>query len=128
MPNPVISETIAKLPCHVELPTEWRENLAREGIISTVENDARRFARKRLPGKGLIEITDPIPTAHHEHRVAVVHSRDISRSGVSFVHAEELYPTETGRLWLEDRRLDFEVTRCERIAPRCYVICAAIAE
>jgi len=122
-----INELLATLPCEVQIPTEWGDYFSRHGILASTEEDGRRFARKHMPGKAILQITCTIPTFDRQQKVHKVYTRDISQGGISFLHICQLFPGEAGRLWLEDRRLSFEVVRCSRVNSQCYVIGASLA-
>ena len=123
-----IDDLLAKLSCDVQIPSEWGDFFARQGMLPSIEGDRRRFARKHMPGTAVLEITTTIPSIDRQQLVHAVYTRDISRGGVSFLHVAQLYPGEAGRLWLPDRRWLFEVVRCRRVNSQCYVVGATLPE
>lgn len=122
-----INDLLSKFPCDVEIPSDWGDFFSRQGILQPIKNDCRRFARKHMPGKAIFEITSTLPSIDRQQLVHAVYTQDISRGGISFLHVDQLYPGETGRLWLSDRKLPVKVARCCRVNSRCYVVGAILA-
>ena len=123
-----IDELVSKLPCDVELPGEWHDFFSQQGFRQPIPDDRRRYARRYMPAKAILEITDPLPAYGREQLVLAVYTRDISREGVSFLISDQLFPSESGRLWLSDRRLAIEVACCRRLNSRCFIVGATATE
>lgn len=117
-----IENLLAELPCAVRIPDEWGDYFSRQGVLRSIENDKRRFARKHFCTKAALDIKSSLPAIIRKPSVQAVYTRDISRNSVSFLHAEQLYPGEKCRLWLTDRRLLVTVVRCSRVNSHCYVV------
>ena len=123
-----IDMLLSKLSCDVQVPSEWTDFFSRQGMLPSIEGDRRRFGRKYMPGKAVLEITNTLPSINRQQLVHAVYTRDISRGGISFLHVDQLYPGEAGRLWLPDRRLPVEVVRCSRVNSQCYVVGATLPD
>jgi len=118
----IIEWLISKLPCHVQIPTEWGDYFDQDGLLGTKENDGRRFPRKHLRRKAILDTRSSTSSVNRQPLLRVVYTRDISRVGISFLNAEQMYPEETGQLWLPNRRLRIKVVHCDRVSEHCYVI------
>lgn len=115
--------------CEVWLPPDWNAAPASGQPLSTVADDRRRFPRFHYRVRGLYEPAATFPALARPEKVFVVYTKDISRGGIAFLHSEELFPKEHGRLRLP-RKFDreFEVVRCLRFAERCYLVGARFPE
>jgi len=114
------------LPCRVVLPSEWKDFFTRRGPLTSLGDEYRRFVRQHFPSRALLELATSIvaiPRASAQH---VVLMKDISRQGVSFLHAAQLFPGERVELTLPTGRLLYTVVRCLRHNHRCYEIGAEI--
>ena len=82
----------------------------------------RRFARAVFARRAVLEIAQSLPAFPRAPGRYVVLTRDLSRSGIGFLHAAELYPGERVTLWLATGPVATEVARCVRHESRCYEI------
>ncbi len=117
-----LTQLISKLPCRVEIPEKWGNFLEGRGPLPAIPNDRRRFVRHQFRGKAVLEVRQSLPSIEREHQYEVVYMRDLSRQGISFVHSGQLFPTETCRLWLPERKITLQIVRCQRVQERCYVV------
>jgi hypothetical protein len=53
---------------------------------------------------------------------------DISRSGIAFLHSEQLFPGERVSLWLPIGKRSYVVERCVEHNDSCFEIGAAVAD
>ena len=93
------------------------EYVAVQGVIPPVPDDQRRFVRSRLRVAAAMQYHRSPPALRRQkvwHKIVV---RDISRSGIGFLHSEEVFCTEQLMLVLPDCKPGcIEVTRCRRLA------------
>ena len=85
-------------------------------------DDRRRFARLQLRQKAVMDLRQTLPAIERQRAFHCIYTRDISRTGIGFLHADELFPGEECQLWLPQRQLNVTVVLCRRQGPRCYVI------
>ena len=118
-----LSRLVAEIPCEVALPPQWRDSFFSEtGVMATIPDERRRFARHRTRTRNVLETETTLPSFERQSTRGIVMLRDISRWGVGFLHAEQLYPLEHCRLWLPTRKATVRVTACRKFGPQCYLI------
>lgn len=110
-----------KLPSQISLPAEWSDFFAEDGVVASIQNDQRRFVRHRFRTKGVLELNQSLPAIEREFSFHHIYTRDLSRSGVSFVYADQLYPGEVCRLWLPAKKVNAYILQCRRYNENCYV-------
>ena len=104
-----VNELLDNFDCDVAIPDNRDEYFTKQGMLPPVDEDRRRFARKHYRTKAILEIRPTLPWLSREQAIFAVYTRDISRAGISFLHTAQLYPGETCRLWLPDRRIRIDV-------------------
>ena len=82
-------------------------------------NDRRRFARRRMGGTILCQITGPLPTLQRSATISKAITLDISRSGISFLADQQLFPDEEILMWTLIGRIPCKVARCRKHNERC---------
>ena len=108
------------LNCTVELPEKEREFFRKQGLMSLAYDDRRRHPRVWCRGKAILE---------HEGLFYAVYTNDLSRSGISFLHAAQLFPCETVRLHtLATAAFSLTIVRCRRLNDCCYACSCTFAE
>lgn len=117
-----LADLFAQLPCEIRLPAGWSDFFEVRGVVPPVQDDMRRFVRHQFRGKAVLELTQTLPAIEREPSRYCVYTRDLSRQGVGFVHASQLYPGEQIQLWLPQRKMAVDVVRCNRVAASCYVV------
>jgi hypothetical protein len=122
-----LKAALESLPCPVVLPSEWKDFFQRRGPLTAIGDDGRRFARQHFPMRALLELTTSLAAIPREYGRHVVLMRDLSRQGVSFLHAAQLFPEERVELTLPTGRILYTVVRCQRHNDRCYEVGAMLA-
>jgi len=116
-------QLLKSLECHVEIPAEWQDDYFREqGPAATRWEEQRRFVRHCLRTKAVLEVAPSLPAIPRQPAFYAVFTRDLSRGGIGFLHADQLFPGERCRLWLPTQCLPFLITHCRRLNGRCYLI------
>ena len=113
-----LRELFARLPETVQVPP----HLAVDDGESSVPQNLRRFARKKVRGEMLCQITGVLPSVPRSSEVKKVVSLDLSRSGFCYLTDQQLYPGEEVLLWTLIGRIPCEVARCLKHNDRCYEI------
>jgi hypothetical protein len=108
-------------PC-VELPEGWTDYFTRCGALPTAPEERRQFARRCLREEAICELGKSLPAIDRRHEFSKVFLKDISRGGVAFLAAQQLYPGEHLTLWTRGGKLPCSVVRCTRHNDRCYEI------
>ena len=110
--NPPVLETDSQDTVYLAR-MDWKESGGGDGHLY-------RFTKAK-------DYKDPevtaIPRADAKH---VVLMKDLSRQGVAFLHAAQLFPGERVELTLPTGRIAYTVVRCLRHNHRCYEIGAEI--
>ena len=134
-----LAETVGLLPWNVNLP-KWARCVEEFGQMSASHptNEERRHARMHLASLAGLEYrqtSQALPRQPEWHKVYV---KDISLSGLAFLHGEQLYPLERMKMILPDERLlkllpnriscIVEVVRCSRLQERCYFVGAEFVD
>ena len=123
-----LNRLLKTCPCHLVVPSEVKADLARRGFAATVHNDIRRYVRHRSAEFAVLEFEQSLAAVPRSRSVARVVTRNISRGGIAFLHADQLFPGETFTLWLPAGRMRFVTIRCRAHGDRCYEIGAEATE
>ena len=113
---------LATSECKVTLPREWKDLFTRRGALPSIDNDRRRFVRFHFPSKAVLELEQTLSSVDRSHSFFCVFTKDVSRDGISFFHAGQLYPGEKPVLWLAAGQTECMVVRCVRHSPQCFEI------
>jgi hypothetical protein len=114
---------VGPIECKIELPSSWSDFFDRRGRLRGALEDKRRFPRIYLRASAAVQYRQSFPALPRPETWHKVYTKDVSRTGLGFLHSEPLYPMEQLCLVLPDgccRRI--EVVRCRRIGPRCFEI------
>ena len=124
-----IPDTILSLPCDVQLPNAWVEGADDGDTFVAVHREFRLFRRRQFCSSAALEYRPSFPSMSRPltwHRVYTV---NMARSGISFLHSEQLFPRErAGIVLLDGSDYDIEIVRCRRIQDRCFEIGARFIE
>lgn len=119
---------LAQSPCLVRLPPSWTDFFEKTGLVQGAMSERRRFPRINLRSKAVLQYRQTFPSLPRPSLLYTVYTKDVSRSGVAFLHGEQLYPLEQMTLILPDGKLrTIQVVRCRRIGPSCFEIGAQFA-
>lgn len=91
-------------------------------------HELRRYARHQLRVRGVLDLKQSLPCIDRARGFHCIYVRDISRTGIGFLSADELFPGERCKLWLPQKELHISVVHCRRKGPRCYVIGARFCQ
>jgi hypothetical protein len=121
-----LTTVLNSLTCNVALPSCWTDFSTKRGPLPGRQHEERSYARFHFPTRALLQMesTAPAPAVEALH---VVLTKDLSRSGISFLHSLELFPGDRLWLWLTTGRCRYTVKRCVRHNDSCYEIGAQFA-
>ena len=103
-----------RLPSRTELPWSWHQYASGAGAVSKKLDSTRQYCRIALRSIAIIWQGDD---AH------AVYTKDVSKSGIGFYSPVQLLPKAAIELWVPGRSvLRLKVSRCKRIADRCFEI------
>jgi len=109
------------LKCQVQLTRQLLEEFERTGPHPTIEGDRRRFVRYHVRARGILFYRQTLPAIERRQGPHLVLIRNISRSGIGFLHHEQLFPHERFTLWVEGkRRVEVEIAGCRRLHANCF--------
>jgi hypothetical protein len=117
-----LNDLLASLEDRIQLPEEWRDYFSESGVLPAYQNESRRFVRRRIRARVVLELGQTLPAIKRDPALHCVYLRDVSRTGVSFLHADELFPAEDCEIWLPQQKLHVTIVRCRRKTARCYLI------
>jgi len=124
-----VQRLLNELDCCVVLPERWSPNYFREqGTMPTCYGDRRRFVRHVCRSRTVLRTESTLSAIPRAEEFHIVILRDLSRTGVGFLHAAQLFPEEQCELWLPTRITEVVVSNCRRLGSRCYLIGARFAE
>ncbi len=63
-----------------------------------------------------------LPAIERPHGFTKVYTKDVSRSGISFLTTHQLYPSERVILWTQKGKLTCEVARCLKHNDKCFEV------
>jgi len=112
-----------RLVCEIELPSSWKDFFDRRGMMPIPPDDRRRFPRSYLRVGAALQDRPSLPALPRSNAWHKVYAKDLCRTGVGFLHSEQLFPKEQLAIVLPDGRpRRIEVVRCRRIGRRCFEI------
>jgi hypothetical protein len=123
-----LNRLLGACECDVAVPSEWRERAQRKGVIPPVEGDRRQFVRHYFHRRVILEFGQTFPAIPRQHTVTQAVTGDLSRSGISFLHSEQLFPGERVSLWLPDGKRSYTVARCTQRNESCFEIGAVLSD
>ena len=118
----VLKVRLGHTECRVQVPRTLRRLFESRGLVESKPNERRRYTRLSSPAKMLLEIDSTIRDSDHRSRFFAVLATDLSRSGVAFLHEEELFPGDSPLLWFPSGKVACRVVRCLRHNARCFEI------
>ncbi len=124
----LLNKVIKSCECDLAVPWEWQDRLTRRGVVPPTLDDRRQYIRHHFNGRGVLEYDETFSSIPREHTIAKVVTLDISRSGIAFLHSDQLFPGERVSLWLPLGKRSFVVERCVEHNDSCFEIGAAIAD
>ncbi len=113
--------------CDVDIPSEWRDRLARRGVIQPVPDDRRKYVRHRFSSQAVLEYGETFSSIPRDHTIARVVTCDVSRSGLAFLHSEQLFPGEQVTLWLPIGKRSYVVAWCVEHNDNCFQVGVTVA-
>ncbi|HEY2251494.1 MAG TPA: PilZ domain-containing protein [Planctomycetaceae bacterium] len=119
-----LNRVLASLEDRIELSAADRLIFFRTeaGMPPPKPDERRRFPRLQLRQKAVMDLRQTLPAVERPRAFHCIYVRDISRTGIGFLHADELFPGEECQLWLPQKQLNVNIVLCRRQGPRCYVI------
>ncbi len=122
-------EVVGPLTFDLQMPNSPEEYFAVSGAVTCAGEDQRRYVRKHLRVTAAIQYRRSLPALARPAQWHKVLTRDLSRSGISFLHSEQVYPVEQLLLVLPDcKPRCIEIIRCRCLGPRCYQVGASFIQ
>ncbi len=125
------AELIAALPCHVQIPAQWRDNFEKHGPMPLADGERRRYPRvhcRSEKNKAAMQCHSTLPRLKRDASWHSVYVTNLSRDGLGILHSEALYPREKiSLIMLSGKKIDLEVICCRRVNTRCFEIGTEIA-
>jgi len=116
------SLAVGEATSEVSIPAEWDGFFAYRGRVKSSSREQRQHPRFYLRAKALLHVVSTIGARPTRYTQGVIYLKDISRGGMSFLHAEQLFPMDQVRVQLDGRALDVQVVRCRKITAQCYEV------
>ncbi len=125
-----LNRVLASLDDRIELSAADRLIFFRvdPNMPKPTSDDRRRYPRMQLRQKAVMDLRQTLPAIKRDRAFHCIYVRDISRSGIGFLHADELFPGEECQLWLPQKQLNVNIVLCRRQNDRCYVIGARFVQ
>ena len=118
-----IVDAIECLPTEIVLPDSWQDFFSEKGPLPTVSHERRQFARFRLRTVAAMRNLNDLPNLIRSKEWHKVFAKDVSRTGFSFLHSDQLFPGESIELVIDDsHRYLGRVRRCRKVSEKCYVV------
>ena len=117
-----LTQMLAVLPCRVEIPAKWTDFFDQSGFAPSMSDERRRFARVRIRSDAVCEVMRTLPAIERQHALHRIYLCDISRSGISFLNAIQLFPCEEIVLWTSSAKVKAVVRRCVKVCENGYQI------
>ncbi|MDA7979596.1 MAG: PilZ domain-containing protein [Pirellulales bacterium] len=115
---------LEEVDCRIRLPEKWAGTffVERGGVQPTAYDERRRHVRVEVRTRAILHIQKSMPCISRRRVTHQIYTRNISRSGVGFLHSEQLYPCELCEIWLPDQKAMIEVVHCRYLGECCYAI------
>jgi hypothetical protein len=123
----LLTHSINELSCLVEIPSDWETATATARLFATGPEEQRAFHRHPYRSAAALQYRQTYPDLPRPAQWFRVYTTNVSRSGVSFVHGEQLFPQERATfVLLNGLGCEIEVRSCRRIRRQYYQIGARI--
>ena len=120
---------VGELKCELQMPWPAEEYFAVTGVVAPVPDEHRRYVRTRMRVSAALQYRRSFPSlvrAAQWHKIVI---QDVSRSGLGFLHSEQLFPAEQLMLVMPDcKPRSIEVARCRKLSEACYEIGATFVQ
>ena len=123
-----LSKLLETCECDLAVPSEWLDCLTRRGVIQPIPDDRRKYIRHHFGSQSVLEYDQTLSSIPREYSIAQVMTRDLSRSGIAFLHSDQLFPGEQVSLWLSIGKRSYIVERCVEHNDNCFEIGAVVAD
>ena len=101
-----------RLDCAVDLGEDGAIYFKAQGFLYAAYTDKRRFRRVHYRERAILK---------YEQTYYAVYTKDVSRSGIAFLHAHQLFPGDRVRLFLtKGLVLSLAICRSVQIRERCF--------
>ena len=117
-----VDKLLDELEDTITLPKEWAEFFEESGVLPTSFEERRQFARRRRRTKAVLEVKNSLSRVATRDPLCCVYLNDVSRSGVSFINARQLFPGDLVTVWTSTESFDVSLVRCQRHNEHCYAI------
>jgi hypothetical protein len=115
--EPISPPVIARLA----VPASQQALLVRAGIVPSITGDTRRFPRRYAVTNAILQYVEGLPALPRPREYHAIIVLDVSRSGLGFLHSEQLFPGELATAALPGgKALNIEIQWCRRLGERCY--------
>ncbi len=115
-------QLIEQIPCRVQVPLDWEEELEGEGYTTSYNNEFRANFRYRASRRAVLQIGEALPAFPRESGMFGALVQDFSRRGMGLLYHEQLLPEERVRVLLPSVSVDATVVRCCYRGPDCYAL------
>ena len=123
----VTSEQPLAVPLRVRLPASMARFFSETGYMPTAFIEKRSHARMRVRCESMITSVSAPAFVKREFVATRVLVKDLSRGGVGVLSHQQMWPTETFFIELNNRRLRARVVRCRKLGESCYEVGAIVS-
>lgn len=117
-----VSACVIRMGCDIQVPDQWAGTFFDEdGPMPTLIDEQRKYVRFRMRTKAILQVRQTIPAIERSKK-KFVYSVDVSRCGLGFLHAKQLFSGEICDVWLPTKKCTYEVMRCRYYNANCYLI------
>lgn len=109
-------------PLLVQLPAQMSNFFSEVGYMPTALVEKRSAPRMRVRCESIITSLFTPVFVHRANGSTRVLVKDLSRTGLSILAHEQMWPTEMFLIDLHKRKLNARVVRCRKLGDYCYEI------
>ncbi len=119
----LLNESIASLPCEINLPPDWDINTSQSNLYSSGPGEKRGFVRQHCRTIAALQYRHSFPHLLRPSAWCRVYTINISRNGLMFYHSDQLFPKEQALIILPTGKARvIEIARCRWIREHCFEI------
>jgi len=123
-----LERVIAKTPSAIEMPEGLNRFFEEKGPTPSCEDERRHESRTRVRTRGILIPETWLPAFPRNQQLALIYTKDFSKTGFSCLSHEQYFPEETVRVILATFWMQIRIRRCRRLSASCFELGADLLQ